>query len=107
MTGMHRRLRSLTFLKSHWRSLMPLVDLPSDAQFSLWLDIYRNDIETILYGIGETAEKNIRSGCKLETDSMYAIRFASSCMNHRRRLLELAKRQRREIRALSGAHLHA
>src|SRR5579864_6694302 len=69
--------------KQAWQQLIP-TPAPSENQFRIWLSGHSD--ETVFLGLEATAKAFDR----LESGA-HAIRYASSCMNNRSRILKLMK----------------
>jgi hypothetical protein len=82
-----KQAADLAFLRKLWESLLPFVDVPSDAQFNLWLVQNAYDREQVAHGIVETASKNFRANHKFDGQPAYAVRFVSAVLNQHRRKL--------------------
>ena len=75
------RAQDIETARRVWQTELPSFEIPSNRQFWLWLMLHDFDLQTVLWGIGQTARRHAKSPLVFD----HALRYCSAAQNRYRK----------------------
>src|SRR4051812_2965306 len=76
-----RHAEDIDKVRSTWQMQLAGLEVPSDGQLWLWLRLHGFDLQTVFWGIGQTARRHANSPLVFD----HAVRYCSAAMNRYRK----------------------